>query len=601
MPGGPVRWLAIPLVPALLLVAGCHEIVRQTDRDVAAVIRERQQAALREPIPIELGELDSLPSPGPSAYRYTPNPTDTSVPEEFTTTVAEPTSQPTDTTSQPVGVAASRPTSQPTATAPITSRGRIFTVTDALAYAQQHRREYQTAKEDLYLSALALTLERHLWTPIFASDLRAVYGNFGEATDFDQAMRFVADLSVSQRLPYGGEFTAGAVSTLIRDVKRTITASEGSAVSLDLDIPLLRNAGHIAREGLVQLERELTYSVRTFERFRREQMVTVARAYFDLLRSKQQVLDSEQSYLIFIDDFERATAKYHAKQGTLLDAQRAEQAMLSAENSLEEAREAFRSQADRFKLQIGMPVDEPLPRSDLEDIETIERRIADGTYPLLARPQAIDHESRALDVALERRLDRRTLSNRIDDARRGVDISRNALLPDLDWTSSLTFDTDPDHYKLGGFHVDRANWRTEVVLSLPLERTAERNQLRRSLIDLRRAHRSYQQQGERIRVDVRGAVNEILLQERSLEIQRRAVFVAERRREYAKYRFEEIGDISNRDKVEAENEWTNARNRLNLAKTSRWSAILEFRLATETLRIDEDGVQQPDPDLPGTP
>ena len=35
-------------------------------------------------------------------------------------------------------------------------------------------------------------------------------------------------------------------------------------------------------------------------------------------------------------------------------------------------------------------------------------------------------------------------------------------------------------------------------------------------------------------------------------------------------------------------------NRLNEAKTSRWNALLEFRLATETLRIDENGAQHDD-------
>ena len=76
-----------------------------------------------------------------------------------------------------------------------------------------------------------------------------MYGNFGEVTDFDQAMRFVSDLSVSQRLPYGGNFTAQMISTLVRDVKQSITAEEGSQIALTADIPFLRNAGHIARTG----------------------------------------------------------------------------------------------------------------------------------------------------------------------------------------------------------------------------------------------------------------------------------------------------------------------------------------------------------------
>ena len=49
--------------------------------------------------------------------------------------------------------------------------------------------------------------------------------------------------------------------------------------------------------------------------------------------------------------------------------------------------------------------------------------------------------------------------------------------------------------------------------------------------------------------------------------------------------------MTNREKVEAENEWTDARNQWNSAKADRWEAILDFRLATETLLIDENGNQ----------
>ncbi len=585
-------WLvrvAFAAAAGLVLPAGtgCVRLVQQTDRDVARLIKERQQSALGQTARADVGTPTSIPKPDRASYRYDPSPTSPHVPAGFQTAATQPASAPTANGDAPTTAPSSRPAG-------------VFTLTAALAYAQEHQREYQSAKEDLYLSALALTLERHLWTPIFAANLRTVYGNFGEARNFDQAMRFMADLSVSQRLPYGGTFTANAVSTLIRDVKKSITGQEGSNLGLELDVPFLRGAGHVARETLIQLERDLTYSVRVFERYRRQQLVTVAQAYFDLLAAKQRVADSEESYGNFVLDFERASATETTGRGTPLDTQRAQQAMLVQENALESSREAFRATADSFKLLIGMPVDEPLGRDDLEDIETIEQLIEAGAYPLLARPLAINDESLAVAVALQRRLDLLILRDQVDDARRGVAISRNALLPDLNWNSTLTFDTDPSHYNLGAFRFDRANWRSEVVLGLPLERTAERNELRRRLIAVQQAQRTQVGQTERIRAEVRRAVNNIRLQERSLEIQRQAVKVAERQREFAEIQYDQ-GKIDNRDKIDAENAWVNARNQLNLAKTERWGAILQFRLATETLLIEEDGSQLPAPELPESP
>lgn len=569
------------------LGTGCQALVHQTDREVAAAIAARQQAALSEITPVTVEDDNGLRRPGRTAYAASPRPTTLEVPAGF-----DGAAPATSAASMPTQASDPRPTARRAATA-TPSPAPAFTLTDALAYAQQHRRELHRAQEDLYLAALALTLERHLWTPIFASQFRTVYGNYGEARDFDQAMRFVADLSVAQRLPLGGEATAQALGTLIRDVKKTITAQEQGQIRLGLNVPLLRGAGHVARETLVQLERELTYAVRTFERFRRQQLVTVAQGYFNLLLTKQNLYDAERSYATFVDDHERAKALEETGQRSSLDTLRAEQAMLSAENDVEDAHERYRAEADNFKLLIGMLVDEPLAREQLEDIEQIEQRIEAGTYPLLRRPPAAEEEEHALAVALDRRLDSLTAADRVDDTRRGVVIRRNALLPDLNWTSSLSFDTDPDHYNMGAFAFDRANWLSEMVLSLPLERTAERHALRRALIDVRQAERAQQDLTDRIRAEVRRAVSRIRLAERSVEIQRRNVEVAERRQEYAKYRFEEVGDISNRDKVEAETELLNARNRLNAAKTARWTALLQFRLATETLYVDEHGRQEP--------
>lgn len=556
--------------------------MRRTDRHVEDVIRARQQRALGLTAPAQPGLAEKLPEPSRQAYVATPRPVEREVPEAFTTAATQPATT--------TGYAAAT-------TQPAEPTDERFTLTAALEYAQRHRRAYQTAKETLYVVALDLTLERHLWTPIFASELRTVYGNYGEAQDFDQAMRFVADLSVSQRLPYGGEFTASTIATLIRDVGNSITGTEEGQVALGLNIPLLRGAGHVAREDLIQLERSLTYAVRTFERFRRQQLVLVSREYFDLLRTKQQVIDSAASYERAQDDLARAEAKERLGTGTPLDTQRAEQRLLSAENALQRARENFRSQADQFKLQIGMPIDEPLWMDDLEDIETIETRIARGEYPLLRRPVAVANEDQAIDVAVERRFDLRTQRDLIDDARRGVSIARNALLPDLNWNSSLTFDTQDDHFNVMAHHFEQANWLTELTLELPLERTAERNALRRALIDVRRAQRELIDQTESVRAEVRRIINNIRLQERLVEIQQRSVEVAERQREFAQIQFEE-GLIDNRDKVEAEQNLLDAQNALNQAKTDRWTLLLQFRLATETLHVDETGVQEADADLP---
>lgn len=577
------------LLAAATLLSGCKALVQMTDRDISLAIAERQRAALDYGAPIPLNETDRPePLPDKAAYIRNPSPSSTRLPSGFEPSAAPVTAPPTD------NMPASQPNDARTlaASRPRRYRDRVFTLTDAITYSLQHRRAYQSAKEDLYLSALALTLERHLWTPQFAAELRTVYGNFGEIRKFDQAMRFVSDLSVSQRLPYGGDFTARAVNTLIRDVKQTITASETGQIQFDLRIPFLRGAGHVSHEALIQLERDLTYAVRDFERFRRQQVVQIARQYFDLLRSKQEVIDAEDSVERAAVDFDRAAAiedaaPIDAAVTAPLDTRRAQQRLLSEESRAATLRETFRFATDQFKLLIGMPVDDMLGIEDFEDIESIERRIVSGAAPLLGRPEAAGDERRSLAVATQYRLDLLTRRDQIDDAKRGVSIARNDLLPNFDWNSSLTFDTDPLHFNSGAFETNRATWRSEVVLSMN-DRFAERNRYRSSLIDVRRSERNYIDTLEQVRVDVRRAVNQLRLQDRVLKIQIENVSVAEFRAEFAREQFNN-GDLGNRDVVEAEDELIRAQNSLNRAKTSSWSALLDFRLATETLRFDDSG------------
>jgi len=582
-----VAGLLAPL--AVLALLACSSAVHLQERDLLEAIAKRQRAVLG-------AESDYVPSddappalrPTEESYDKTPGTPEGPLPAELTET----------------GPAASAPAvlvgvdeagelvEEPAP--PSRYRDEPLTLTDALAYADAHRRELQSAKEDLYLAALSLTLERHLWTPQFAADVRTIYGNFGELEGFNQAMRFVSNLSVSQRLPYGGEFAARAVSTLIRDVGQTITAAEGTQYSLDLEIPFLAGAGHVAREQLIQLERELTYAVRQFERFRRQQLVQVASRYFALLQDKQAVFDAEQSLERARDDYERAKAFRESgrEQGTVLDVGRALTRLLQVSNDLARGRESFRAGTDEFKILIGMPVDEQIGLDDLETISTVEEKIEAGGYPLL-RPIVDLNEQAITEFAVENRLDVLNTRDRIEDQKRGVAIAENALLPDLNLVSGVDVSPNPADYNLSTFNFGRANWRSELILSMN-DRFRERTQLRQAMIDVREAQRRYADATERVRADVKSAVNQISLQERLVAIALQTLDVADKQREYAAIQFED-GDIDNFEKVQAENDYVNAQNRLNAAKVARWNALLNFRLATETLRVDEGGHQLPPP------
>ena len=89
----------------------------------------------------------------------------------------------------PTGPDISAPTTEPEAVADSSAlttdvfsddeRARLttFGLSDAIGYAMKHARQLQNAKEDLYLAALDLTLERHLWTPQFVATVSSDFSD----------------------------------------------------------------------------------------------------------------------------------------------------------------------------------------------------------------------------------------------------------------------------------------------------------------------------------------------------------------------------------------------------------------------------------------
>lgn len=165
-----------------------------------------------------------------------------------------------------------------------------------LAYI--HNRNYQTQIEDLYLSALDLTLER------FQLGVRylGVGGREPGAsllTDTNAEGRTDGSLSsnfgVSQLLPTGGQIAVELANSTLWVFGSPGTAS-ASALSYSLTQPLLFNAGRkIALEPLTQAERNVLYAARVLARFRQTLFVDVAADYLQLLQTQQGILNTENN------------------------------------------------------------------------------------------------------------------------------------------------------------------------------------------------------------------------------------------------------------------------------------------------------------------
>ncbi|MBC7784327.1 MAG: TolC family protein [Burkholderiales bacterium] len=439
----------------------------------------------------------------------------------------------------------------------------------AISYAVQNGRQYQSEMERLYLAALDVTLERHLFTPRPFATTEARYTGGQSDVDYRSAFTVTQRAGVRQRLPYGGEIVAQGLVSFVNALNDNVTDGEDAQLAIDGTIPLLRGAGLVNLEGLISSERELIYATRGFETYRRTYAVDVAARYFRVLTRYQSLRNRFINFRNLLDLVDRSENLFAAGRVTALEVQRAQQSLLSAEDLLNTAQLNLQTDLDDFKTVIGMPVEQPLDLVPV-DVEVSELDAA------LGNPEA---------MALIYRLDLQTARDRIDDARRGVSIARNDLGPSLDLSLGGTMGNQ-DSARARRVDSRTLEYNAGLTLDLPIDRLAERNDYRRSLISLDRAQREAVDLQQNVLADVRAAERGIRSAQQSLNIQRRGIDVARKRLEAAND-FLLLGvATSSRDVVEAQASLLNAQDAFDRARADLTIQMLQFLRDTGTLRLD---------------
>jgi outer membrane protein TolC len=250
--------------------------------------------------------------------------------------------------------------------------------------------------------------------------------------------------------------------------------------------------------------------------------------------------------------------------------QRSEQQLLDAQNSLIDSQESYLNALDNFKLLLGMDI--------REEIDII---------PVVLELNVPDLEHRdVVAVANRYRLDLQTARDRIDDAKRAVAIAENGLLPDLSLTAQSLIG-NPADAPAKALNSRTMTYSAGVTLDLPVDRLAERNVYRRSLISLYQAQRNVEDLQDRIAVDVRAASRAIRSSQVSVAIQKRSIELAARRLENSNLLLKR-GETNARDVVEAQNALIQSQDAYERARADLQVQVLQFLDRTGTLRVDPD-------------
>ncbi len=552
---------------ACLALAGCYGSMDSLDQRVAEMIAERQRLSLGQE-----GVSDAsvgLPKQrvGSGLYDEQPttnNPAAGSLPARPTageSTEAEPAES-----ADPNGSAAVE---------------RIeFDLPALLAYSIEHAPEYRSEKERLFLATLSLIIERHLWGPRFFNTLSADLSGTPESGDYDTALDLVNDFSVTHRLPYGGTASVSALvnyTNLLQQASTNTSADEtqSSSINASINLPLLRGSGQVAREDLIQAERDLIYAVREFERFRREFFVDISNTYFNLLRQEQRIKNQRRQLEGLTGLADQQQAFYEAEIISRFEADDAAAQVLFGRSDLAQVVDDYETSLDSLKLRIGMPVKQPLVITPVQ----------------INVPQPALDEAESIAIGQAVRLDLQTRFDQVDDARRAVKVAKDNLGGDLDLNAQVDLNSDSGRDIDGvDLELGDSDYRLGLEYSAPLDRKIELARYRSSLVDLERSKRDYRTQRDRVALDIRDAIREISRARLTLRLQDENVNLAERRLMSLRIKDKRIKDnIPPRRIIEAEEDLLDARNRRDQSRADLQTSVLNYLLQTGQMRVDGQG------------
>ncbi len=465
----------------------------------------------------------------------------------------------------------------------------VVNLEQALDLAVKHNRSYQSRKEQLYLSGLALTLARHQFAPLFSSSAEVDYAvQRSDKIDQLTGLPLLNDSLVEEaKVTAGG--TIGA-SWLLRDVGRITAAFTADAIrfvtgdprlttssqlSATFFRPLLRNAGFKAEaEALLTAEHQLLYDLRDFTRYRKEFSVQIATAYYGALGLRDAAKNNFLTLKSSRKNAERTRAMVQEGRITTADLGRLEQQELSAESSWINAVRSYKQALDTFKIQLGLSVDAQIVLNE-DDLRALQIR-----HPEISVDDSIQ-------VALTARLDYLNTKDQFDDTVRKLDVTVNFLKPSVDLTASVSPYSNPN-LNFSFPDLQRYRWDAGVKVDPGFDRQAERDAYRSALIDRNRAARAIIQQEDEIKLEVRNSWRTLDQAKRNYEISEIGVKLAERRVEEQNLRAD-LGRANALDQVDAQNALNESQNQRVQALVTHTIARLQFWNNMGILYIKENG------------
>jgi len=454
----------------------------------------------------------------------------------------------------------------------------VLSLAQAVAIATAQNRSYQRQKEDLYLTALDLTLARHQFARQWFGTVDASYTRNAA----DEQVGYGAETGFNQLLADGAQIGGSIAIDWARFLTGDPDMSLGSVLSASITQPLLRGRGRkIAQENLTQAERNALYQIRSFNRYRKTFVVAVVDAYYRVLQYRDRVTNAENNYNSRVLSRERLEMEAEAGRKPSFEVDQARESELQARDGYINAKQRYEQSLDEFKITLSLPTRTEI-ELDQNELKALERiGVVKPDYDLDA----------AIETALAHRLDLANSADTVEDMERKVVVAADNLGVELNLIGSAGVNSAPKT-KLERLQFQNGTYSLGLEADLPLDRKAERNAYREALITLEQRRREFQGDVDTVELDVRQAYRELLEEAESYETQTISLDLSETRVESTTLLLQ-AGRVTTRDLLDSQDALLGAQNNVTAALVGYTIAKLNFFRDVGILQIRPDGMWEP--------
>ncbi len=394
-------------------------------------------------------------------------------------------------------------------------------------------------------------------TPSYARGL-------GDQSTIDQRFGLEASRLLSFGTTVTGSYRSDATNSSLGNFNN-------SSISLGVTQPLLRGFGQRATTfDLENSRRGVQGAERNLDLTRQRLAVDVVASYFNIVRQRGLVEVAEKSVERTKELLRASEARLEVGLASKLDVFRAELQLSQAEDSMILRSEALELAHDAFKFNLGLG---PHERVSIEVVEP--------EY----RPLAIDLNEMT-ELALQNRIEVREERDRITDSQRGLAVSKQSLLPQLDLNMRYEKRGIGDSL-ISSFGFQDSAFNVFLSTSYAVDRTSENASFALSQIDVDARRRSLRLVEYNVVNEVRAAARSVERVGKSILLQERNIDFAEKQLRLATLRYQR-GLASNFDIIDAENNLIQARSNYVSLVTDHHVAQIQLKRVTGSLDIETE-------------